>query len=159
MTIRFLHTADLHIGKSRTLPDYLERQELMLDGIYKTAGDNDIDVVLMAGDIFESKNIRWNEQQMFLEKLFKYDALGFTTVVCNGNHDELASGHSPLWLPAMIATNGGLKNTHVLKRHVKKRLQDLGCKFGEAETRKNDGRIPGVNCAYPRIPPSGLLSS
>jgi exonuclease SbcD len=114
MTTKFIHTADLHIGKSRTLPDYLERQELMLDGIYKVAGDRDIKLVLMAGDIFESKNIKWEEQQLFLEKLFEYDAKGFTTVVCNGNHDELATGVSHMWLPAMIQKSGGLKRTHVI---------------------------------------------
>ena len=38
-SVKFIHTADLHIGKSRTFPDYLERQELMLDGIYKIAKD------------------------------------------------------------------------------------------------------------------------
>jgi exonuclease SbcD len=114
MTVRFIHTADLHIGKSRTLPDYLERQEIMLDGIYKVARDRGIKTVLMAGDIFESKNIRWTEQQLFMEKLFEYDAEGFTTVVCNGNHDELATGVSHMWLPAMIAEAGGLNNTHVI---------------------------------------------
>ena len=111
---KFIHTADLHIGKSRTLPDYLERQELMLDGIYTVAKDRGINLVLMAGDIFESKNIKWEEQQLFMEKLFEYDAKGFTTVVCNGNHDELATGVSHMWLPAMIQKSGGLKNTHVI---------------------------------------------
>lgn len=111
---KFIHTADLHIGKSRTLPDYLERQELMLDGIYKVAKDRGTKLVLMAGDIFESKNIKWEEQQLFMEKLFEYDAKGFTTVVCNGNHDELATGVSHMWLPAMVQKSGGLKNTHVI---------------------------------------------
>jgi exonuclease SbcD len=110
---KFVHTADLHVGKSRTLPDYLERQEIMLDGIYTVAADQGVKLVLMAGDIFESKNIRWEEQRMFIEKLFKYDP-DFTTVICNGNHDELAAGASHMWLPAMIAENDGLKNTHII---------------------------------------------
>lgn len=112
--VRLIHTADLHIGKSRTLPDYLERQEIMLDGIYKVAETRGIKLVLMAGDIFESKNIRWEEQQLFMEKLFEYDAKGFTTVVCNGNHDELATGVSHMWLPAMVQKAGGLKRTYVV---------------------------------------------
>ena len=112
--VKFIHTADLHIGKSRTLPDYLERQELMLDGIYKIAKNRGIKLVLLAGDIFESKNIKWEEQQLFMEKLFEYDAKGFTTVVCNGNHDELATGVSHMWLPAMVANAGGLNSTHVI---------------------------------------------
>jgi len=112
--VKFLHTADLHIGKSRTLPDYLDRQSAMLDGIYKAARNEDINIVLMAGDIFESKNIRWTEQKLFIEKLFQFDSEGFITIVANGNHDELAAGYSHMWLPAMIAANGGLRNTYIV---------------------------------------------
>jgi len=112
--IKFLHTADLHIGKSRTFPDYLERQELMLDGIYKVAASNKIKLVLMAGDIFESKHIKWNEQMLFIRKLFEYDSKGFTSVLCNGNHDELETGVSHLWLPSMIQNYGGFKNTYII---------------------------------------------
>lgn len=114
MSVKLIHTADLHIGKSRTLPDYLERQEIMLDGIYKVAEARGTKLVLVAGDIFESKNIKWEEQQLFMEKLFEYDAKGFTTVLCNGNHDELSTGVSHMWLPAMVEKAGGLKRTYVV---------------------------------------------
>jgi DNA repair exonuclease SbcCD nuclease subunit len=111
---KFIHTADLHVGKSRTLPDYLERQELMLDGIFKAAESNGTKTVLMAGDIFESKNIRWSEQKAFMERLFAHDALGHTTVLCNGNHDELVTGVSHMWLPSLINDFGGLANTTIV---------------------------------------------
>jgi hypothetical protein len=41
----------------------------------------------------------------------------------------------------------GVNNLHVLKRHVKKRLEKLGVAFGK-EIRDNSSRIPGVNCSY-----------
>ncbi len=111
---KFIHCADLHVGKSRTLPDYLERQELMLDGIFKAAESNGTKTVLMAGDIFESKNIRWSEQKAFMERLFAHDASGHTTVLCNGNHDELVAGVSHMWLPSLINDFGGLSNTTIV---------------------------------------------
>ncbi len=111
---KFVHTADLHIGKSRTLPDYLERQELMLDSIFKAAESNGTKTVLMAGDIFESKYIRWSEQKAFMERLFAHDASGYTTVLCNGNHDELVTGVSHMWLPSLINDFGGLANTTIV---------------------------------------------
>lgn len=40
-----------------------------------------------------------------------------------------------------------LNNLHVLKRHVKSRLQKLGVKF-DSEIRDNSSRIPGENCSY-----------
>jgi len=86
----------------------------MLDGIFKAAESQGTKTVLMAGDIYESKNIRWNEQRAFMKRLFDYDARGFTIVLCNGNHDELASGFSHMWLPQLINEFGGLKNTTIV---------------------------------------------
>jgi DNA repair exonuclease SbcCD nuclease subunit len=86
----------------------------MLEGIFKSAKANDTTTVLMAGDIFESKNIRWNEQQAFMEFLFANDAGGLTTVLCNGNHDELMTGVSHMWLPSLINDFGGLSNTTIV---------------------------------------------
>jgi len=41
----------------------------------------------------------------------------------------------------------GINNTHVLKRHVKRRLETLGVSFGK-EIRDNSSREVGVNCSY-----------
>ena len=40
-----------------------------------------------------------------------------------------------------------LTNLHVLKRHVKSRLQKLGVQFN-SEIRDNSSRVSGVNCSY-----------
>ena len=41
----------------------------------------------------------------------------------------------------------GVNNIHVLKRHVKTRLQKLGVLFNK-EIRDNSNRIVGLNCSY-----------
>ena len=40
-----------------------------------------------------------------------------------------------------------VSNLHVLKRHVKARLEKLGVVFG-SEIRDNASRVKGVNCGY-----------
>lgn len=40
-----------------------------------------------------------------------------------------------------------INNLHVLKRHVKARLQKLGVEFS-SEIRDNSSRVPGKNCSY-----------
>jgi len=40
-----------------------------------------------------------------------------------------------------------INNLHVLKRHVKARLEKLGVSFGD-EIRDNVNRIAGINCGY-----------
>ena len=42
-----------------------------------------------------------------------------------------------------------LSNVHVLKRHVKERLEKLGVEF-DSEIRDNSTRVKGVNCGYAR---------
>ena len=45
--------------------------------------------------------------------------------------------------------NGGddINNLHVLKRHIKERLEGLGVNF-DKEVRDNSTRVKGVNCSY-----------
>ena len=43
----------------------------------------------------------------------------------------------------------GVNNLHVLKRHVKERLEKLGVAF-DSEIRDNTSRVKGVNCGYSR---------
>ena len=43
----------------------------------------------------------------------------------------------------------GVNNLHVLKRHVKERLEKLGVAF-DSEIRDNTNRVKGVNCGYSR---------
>ena len=42
-----------------------------------------------------------------------------------------------------------INNLHVLKRHVKERLEKLGVEF-DSEIRDNTSRVKGVNCGYKR---------
>ena len=48
----------------------------------------------------------------------------------------------------------GINNLHVLKRHVKERLEKLGVSF-ESEIRDNASRVKGVNCGYSKSKSEG----
>ena len=65
----------------------------------------------------------------------KLDTLNCNYVITNINSERTYKGGE------------GVNNLHVLKRHVKKRLEKLGVSFGK-EIRDNASRIPGVNCSY-----------
>jgi hypothetical protein len=62
------------------------------------------------------------------------------TVACEYTIKNLNSGRK--------YTGGeGVNNIHVLKRHVKTRLEKLGVSFSK-EIRDNSNRVTGVNCSY-----------
>ena len=52
--MRFLHTADWHIGKTLKGHNRLDEQAAVMREIVRTAVSHDVDAVLIAGDIYDS---------------------------------------------------------------------------------------------------------
>jgi len=67
--IRVLHTADWHIG--HTLRGYSRESEhlAVFDQLVKIVTEREVDVVLIAGDIFDSQNPSGEAQQLFYRTL------------------------------------------------------------------------------------------
>jgi len=88
--MKFLHTSDWHIGGSKFLPDFLQRQSDMIDQVYEIAESNGVKVVVVAGDLFDAAEPDGEERDLLKTKLLQYDAAGFTTLLINGNHDQIS---------------------------------------------------------------------
>ena len=115
---RLTQCADLHVGKSRNLPTYLERQSLMLDAIYQVAEDHGDKFVVIVGDIYDRLVLTPKEKDLFLNKIAWADNNGFTTVMESGNHDcidESENGYSHLRTIKNLITHNCLKNTYVVE--------------------------------------------
>ena len=52
--MKFLHTSDWHVGKVLKGRDRHDEHVAVLGSIVQTARDEDVDVVLIAGDLFET---------------------------------------------------------------------------------------------------------
>ena len=112
--MRFLHCADLHIGRSRDFPKYLERQAAMLDGIFDVAQKQTDGLVVIAGDIYDAPVLRPREKDLFIDKLSHADKDGITTVIINGNHDiidQMDGGYTHLRTIKDLIASKRLKNT------------------------------------------------
>lgn len=117
---KFIHAADLHIGASRKLPNYLERQEHMVAGIFQHARDNNIELVMLAGDIYDRPDLKPREKDMFIRHLCKADEDGITTIIISGNHDMLDEddgGYTHLRTISNLVLHGRLENTIVVEMH------------------------------------------
>jgi len=121
--MKILHTADLHVGDSRNLPGYLERQRTMLYWLTRMAEEHDVSAVLIAGDIFDTKHVLPRERDMFMEWLFDHDRAGkasdFQTVMINGNHDEIEDGYTLLHGLRRLQDRGMLRSTEVVELHAR----------------------------------------
>lgn len=97
---RFLHLADIHLGfdrydsKERTKDFYLAFQ----DAIDRYAIAEQVDFVIIVGDLFEHRTIQpnvLNQAQLCLEDLKR---AGIPVIAIEGNHDNRPYGTKTSWL-------------------------------------------------------------
>jgi exonuclease SbcD len=97
--MRILHTSDWHLGKTLEQYSRLEEQEEFLKEFIEIVENNNIDLVLIAGDIYDNGNPPARAEKMFYSTLKSITSSGKTAVlVIAGNHDnpERLAAASPL---------------------------------------------------------------
>jgi len=87
--MRILHTSDWHLGKTLEQYSRLEEQEEFLEEFIEIVQNNNIDLVLIAGDIYDNGNPPAKAEKMFYSTLKNITKGGKTAVlVVAGNHDN-----------------------------------------------------------------------
>lgn len=87
--MKILHTADWHLGKRLEKFSRLEEQRIVLDEIITIANDEDVDVVLVAGDLFDAFNPSTEAIELLYKSLKRLTNNGKRLVVAiAGNHDS-----------------------------------------------------------------------
>ncbi|MEK5443811.1 exonuclease SbcCD subunit D [Fredinandcohnia sp. FSL W7-1320] len=97
--MRILHTADWHLGRSLEGRSRLEEQAQFLDELVKIVEEEKIDVVLMAGDAFDTVNPPAAAESLFYESISRLSDGGKRPIsIIAGNHDnpDRLSAASPL---------------------------------------------------------------
>ncbi|MEC0369886.1 exonuclease SbcCD subunit D [Paenibacillus chibensis] len=96
--MRILHTGDWHLGKTLEGRGRLREQEDFVDELVRIANEQQADLVLMAGDVYDSVNPPAAAEQLFYEACARLTENGRPLVVISGNHDqpERVSSVSPL---------------------------------------------------------------
>lgn len=88
--MRLLHTADFHAGRSLRGHDRTPVIAAALGEIADLAVSERVDAVLVAGDIFDSRNPRPGAEAAVLGFFERLHARGVQAVVTAGNHDSAA---------------------------------------------------------------------
>ena len=87
--MRLLHTADWHLGRSLEGRSRRPEQEQMVDEICALADAEDVHLVIIAGDVFDSANPPAFAEELFYDALDRLSADGKRGVlVIAGNHDN-----------------------------------------------------------------------
>lgn len=87
--MRILHTADWHLGKTLEGRSRIREQEQFIDELVSIVEKERIDVVLLAGDAFDTVNPPAVAEQLFYESLARLSDGGKRPIaVIAGNHDH-----------------------------------------------------------------------
>jgi DNA repair exonuclease SbcCD nuclease subunit len=83
---KFLHTADLHLNALRRFSHfYLDRARGCLGSIYQIARRNKVDFIVVAGDVYDRRDITHAERLLLSEWLSMCD---IPVIMVSGNHDK-----------------------------------------------------------------------
>lgn len=86
--MKFLHTADWHVGKTLRGRSRAEEHRAVLGEIADIATREAVDVVLVAGDLFDSAAPTAEAEEIVYRALMELAATGAEVVVVAGNHDS-----------------------------------------------------------------------
>ena len=87
--LKILHTADWHLGKRLQEYSRIAEQKLVLEEICQIADQEEVDLVLLAGDIFDTFNPSHEAVELLYKTLRRLSKNGTRPVVAiSGNHDS-----------------------------------------------------------------------
>ncbi len=115
--MRILHTSDWHLGRNIENISREEEQREFENELCRIVRDNEVELVIIAGDIYDSFNPPVWAQRIFYETIKRLGDNGAAVVVISGNHDSpqglcsaerLASGSGVIMCdyPGMVVKKG-----------------------------------------------------
>ncbi|MCU1512694.1 MAG: exonuclease SbcCD subunit [Arthrobacter sp.] len=111
--MRLLHTSDWHLGRSFHGVGMLEAQRAFIDQLVAVVRDEAVDVVLIAGDVYDRALPGVDVVGLLDDALVRLTAAGAQVVLTSGNHDSAIR----LGFASKLLERGGV--------HLRTRLADL----------------------------------
>jgi exonuclease SbcD len=88
MAVRLLHTSDWHLGRSFHGESLLDQQEAALDRIVQICREEAVDLVVIAGDLYDRAIPPAAAVALFTDTVRRLRADGAVVVAIAGNHDS-----------------------------------------------------------------------
>ncbi|MCW2132603.1 exonuclease SbcCD subunit D [Arthrobacter sp. VKM Ac-2550] len=111
--MKLLHTSDWHLGRSFHGVGMLGAQQHFIDQLVDTVRERSVDVVLIAGDVYDRALPGVDVVTMFSDALSRIRSAGARIILTSGNHDSA----SRLGFGSAILAHGGV--------HLRTRIAEL----------------------------------
>lgn len=111
--MRILHTSDWHLGRSFHGVGMLEAQRRFIDQLVGTVVEEEVDVVLIAGDVYDRALPAVDVVKLLDDALVRITAAGAKVVLSSGNHDSAAR----LGFASRLLESGGV--------HLRTRIAEI----------------------------------
>lgn len=86
--MRILHTSDWHVGKRLMGRERLQEQSEVLDEIVNVCEREQIELVLIAGDVFDTYTPSAEAEELFFTKVKRVAGESRAVLIISGNHDD-----------------------------------------------------------------------
>lgn len=148
--MKFIHTSDWHLGKSLEGNSRIEEQIKFCEDFIKVVNENNIDMVIIAGDIYDSENPPSYAEKLFYKTVSRLANNGKRCVlIISGNHDnsERLSAVTPLaHEQGIIILADPLSSTEISKYNG---FEIVDVKEGCIKLKINDEKIVVITLPYP----------
>lgn len=141
--IRILHTADWHLGQTFFGCDRVEEHVHFLQWLARELKENKIDVLLVAGDVFDVSNPSAASQRMFYHFIRQVTEENpkLQLVVVAGNHDSAARLEAPVPLLQEMRTE--------IRGIVRKHEGEIDYDHLIVELKNSEGEVEALCLAVP----------
>ena len=146
--MKILHTSDWHLGKYLEGQSRLEEQEKFIGDFIEIVEENDIDLIIIAGDIYDTSNPPAKAEKLFYESVKTLSNEGERIVlIIAGNHDnpERLGSSKPLATEQGIILLGKPKDTIEVGKIGQHEIVDSGEGFLELKIR-DENAVVGRTC-------------
>ena len=151
--MKILHTADWHLGVRTDDLDRFEEQKNALRQIIDIANKNQVDMVLVAGDVYDSAIPSSEAEKVFYNTLVELSRGGdCAVVVIAGNHDDpkRLSNANIFSDKFNIYLVGYIDEIYISNVNSDRNIYAYECGTGYIKFRKRDGEEAVVACLpYP----------
>ncbi|MDI2021919.1 exonuclease SbcCD subunit D [Paenarthrobacter nicotinovorans] len=141
--MRLLHTSDWHLGRSFHGVGMLEAQRGFVDQLVTFVAANSVDVVLIAGDVYDRALPGLDVVTLLDDALVRLTRAGASVVLTSGNHDSAIR----LGFASRLLERGGV--------HLRTRVEDLDSPivfpFGGERDAPGQVAIYGIPFLEPRL--------
>lgn len=143
---KIIHTSDWHLGQYFMGKSRQAEHQQFLQWLIDTAIQQDVQAIIVAGDIFDTGSPPSYARQLYNQFIVKLQATGIHLIILGGNHDSVATlGESKELLACL--------NTHVIPGA----LADIN---DQVITLSNAEHEPqAIVCAIPYLRPRDILQS